>query len=245
MSRLPRELESLSKTLAYMLGRRPDEFGLVLEAGGWVRIKELLQALHEEPGCGRARREDLERLEALEMTRRLEVNADRIRCLEPPAPELRDEAAGLLPSSLYVAIPARIHAQVWEQGVKPLPGRDLVLARRPEMARRLGKRRAKDPILVTVQTPPAVRKGLVFQAYGEELFLVAGAIPREFLQLPGPPPDTALALAPAKPKTPPGAGAVLLDLPQMLSGKPGRGKKRDEPAWKSGARALRKKRGKG
>jgi putative RNA 2'-phosphotransferase len=65
MPRLPRELETLARMLAYLLGRRPDEFGLVLEEGGWVPVTKLLQALHEEPGFARVRREDLERLEAL------------------------------------------------------------------------------------------------------------------------------------------------------------------------------------
>ncbi len=244
MSRLPRELETLAKMLAYMLGRRPDEFGLVLEAEGWVPIKQLLQALHEEPGYTRVRREDLERLAGLTSPPVIEITGDRVRSLNPPAPELRREPEGLLPSSLYLAISPKVHTLVWEQGLKPRPGRELALARTPEMARRLGKRRANEPVLVTVAAQAAARKGLDFQAYGEELFLTAATIPREFLTLPGPPKELPAPKAAAKPKAPPSPGTVLLDLPQMLTGKPEKGKRRDEAAWKTGARALRKKRGK-
>lgn len=244
MSRLPRELETLARMLAYMLGRRPDEFGLVLEEGGWVAVKQLLQALHEEPGFGRVRREDLERLAALLAPPRLEVGGERVRSLDPAPPELRRDPEGPLPSSLYAAISPKVHPLVWEQGLKPLAGRELVLARKPDLARRLGKRRANDPVPVTVAAQAAARKGVSFQKYGEELYLVSAAIPREFLTLPGPPKEAVPTQAPAKPKGPPRPGTFILDLPQILGGKPEKGKKRDEAAWKKGARAFRKKRGK-
>lgn len=241
MPRLPRELETLARMLAYLLGHRPDEFGLALEEGGWVPIKQLLLTLHEEPGFGRVRREDLERLAGFLSPPCLEVAGERVRSLDPAPPELRRDPVGPLPSSLYLAIPPKIHALVWDQGLKAPPGREQVLARRPEMALRLGKRRAPNPVLVTVQTPAARRAGIIFQAYGEELFLAAAAIPREFLQLPAPPKEAPPPKTAPKAKTPPTPGTVVFDLPQMLTGKPTRGKKRDEAAWKSGARTLRKK----
>jgi putative RNA 2'-phosphotransferase len=230
--------------LAYMLGRRPDESGLVLEEGGWVQIKQLLQTLHEEPGFARVRREDLERLAALTSPPVLEVTGERVRSLNPPPPELRRDPGGPLPSSLYLAISPKVHAPVWEEGLKPPPGRELVLARTPEMARRLGKRRAHDPVPVTVAARAAARGGTVFRAYGEELYLTAAAIPREFLTMPGVPKEAPPPKAAAKPKASATPGALMFDLPQMLSGKPEKGKKRDEAAWKSGARSLRKKQGK-
>jgi putative RNA 2'-phosphotransferase len=47
--------EDLSRLMIYILGYRPDEFGLVPDPGGYVRYKELLQAIHEEPGWGYVR----------------------------------------------------------------------------------------------------------------------------------------------------------------------------------------------
>ncbi len=245
MPRLPRELESLARMLAYMLGRRPDEFGLVLEESGWVQIKKLLQSLHEEPGFTRVRREDLERLAALISPPPLEISGESVRSLAPQSPELRRDLDAPPPSLLYLAIPPKIHALVWEQGLKPGGSREIVLARQPEMALRLGKRRGNNPILVTVAAQAAARGGTTFQAYGEELFLSATGIPREFLQVPPPPKEAPPPRPAAKPKARPAAGSVLLDLPQMLAGKPAQGKQRDEASWKKGARALRKKRKRG
>ena len=39
---------SLSRMLAYVLGHRPDEFGLLPDESGYVRLKDLLTALKEE-----------------------------------------------------------------------------------------------------------------------------------------------------------------------------------------------------
>ena len=82
---------------------------------------------------------------------------------------------------------------MWEEGLKPPPDRELVLAATPELAKKLGRRRAPDPILVTVQAQAAARRGLSFTGYGEGLYL-APALPRDLLQLPPPP------QAPEKPK---------------------------------------------
>jgi len=124
MPRLPRELESLARMLAYLLGRRPDEFGLVLEEGGWVAVKKLLQALHEEQGFTRVRREDLERLAALIAPPPVEISMERVRSLAPPAPELRRDPVEPLPSLLYLAIPPKILALVWERSEERRVGKE-------------------------------------------------------------------------------------------------------------------------
>ena len=135
---------------------------------------------------------------------------------------------------------------MWQEGLKPPPDRDLVLAATPELAKKLGRRRAPDPILVTVQAQAAARRGISFTGYGEGLYL-APALPRDVLQLP-PPPQAPEKPKPSIPRPPaPTPGSFLLDLPGMFQAPPkpkGKGKK-DEPDWKAGTRALRKQREKG
>ena len=244
MSRLPRQLESLARMLTYILSHRPDEFGLVLSEEGFIPIKSLLQALGTEPGWGFVRRYHLDQLAGLMSPPAFEVEGERIRALTPA--QLRREPGEPPPALLYAAIPPKAHPKVWEEGLKPLPDRDLVLAATPEAARKLGRRRSPDPILVTVQAQAATRRGLSFTGYGEGLYL-APALPRDFLQLPPPPqapekprPDKTRAQAP----TP---GSFALELPGMAppAPKPRSKGRKDEPAWKAGTRALRKQREKG
>jgi putative RNA 2'-phosphotransferase len=242
MSRLPRQLADLARMLTYMLCHRPDEFGLVLAADGSIPVKQLQQALTSEPGWGFVRRHHLDQVAALMQPPAFELAGDRLRCLAPGAAGLRRPGASP-PTLLYAAIPPKAHELVWEQGLKPPPDRDLVLAATPETALKLGRRRAPQPLLVTVQAQAAARSGITFQGYGEELYL-APALPREFIQLP-PPPQQKDRAKPEKPPRPlPSPGTVVLDLAQILQPTPklrGKGKK-GEPAWKSGARDLRKKR---
>lgn len=253
MPRLPRQLESLARMLTYMLGHRPDEFGLVLDDDGFVPLKQLHRALAAEPGWGFVRRHHLEELVALATPSPFEIRSEEIRALIPRPARLRRPPGEAPPALLYLAIPPKAHHRVWEEGLKPLPGRELLLATGPELALRLGRRRSPQPVLITVQAQAAARAGIVFQGYGAELYL-APALPREFLQMPAPPQDQEKS-RPSRPARPqPVDGAFRLDLAQMLQEmapkaplgpftKGGKTKRRQgETAWKAAARTRRKKR---
>ncbi len=244
MSHLPRQIESLARMLTYILCHRPDEFGLVLSEEGFVPLKHLLQTLVAEPGWGFARRHHLDQVVGLMSPPAFEIVAEQIRALSPEPARLRREPGEPPPALLYVAIPPKAHTKVWEEGLKPPPDRELVLATTKDAAVKLGRRRAPHPILVTVQAQAADRRGIRFTGYGEGLYL-APALPRDLLQLSSPP------QVPEKPKPetprPPTPGTFFLDLPGTLppASKPKRRGKKEEPAWKAGTRALRKKRRRG
>ena len=44
-----RKVTNLSRLMSYVLGNRPDEFGLVPDKEGYITVKELLKAINEEP----------------------------------------------------------------------------------------------------------------------------------------------------------------------------------------------------
>jgi putative RNA 2'-phosphotransferase len=241
--KLPRQLEALARMLTYMLGHHPDEFGLVLAADGSIPLKRLQQALIREPGWGFVRRHHLDQVVSLMQPPAFEVVDEHIRCLKPgPAPRRQPGTAP--PPLLYLAIPPKSHERVWQEGLKAAAGQELVLARTKETALKLGKRRAPDPILITIQAQAAVKSGLSFTGYGEELWL-ALALPRDFLQMPAPLPPSVQPAAVKPAAAPPTPGTFRVDLSQP-TGKPARPRgKKEEPAWKIGARALRKQREKG
>ena len=244
MTRLPRQLETLARMLTYMLCHRPDEFGLVLSEDGFIPVKALLAALSGEPGWGFVRVHHLDQLTGLLKPPVFELIEERIRCLIPGPPALR-RPCEVPPALLYAAIPPKAHERVWEEGLKPPGHRDLLLAATRETALKLGRRRAPEPVLVTVQAQAAAKSGIVFQSYGEEFYL-APALPREFLQLPQPPQQPERTRPEKPPRPLPTPGTFVLDLGQMLQPAPakirGKGKK-GEPAWKAGRRDLRKKPG--
>lgn len=240
-SPLPRNLADLARTLKYVLGHRPDEFGLVLDEAGFVPVKRLLTALTGEPGLAWVRRQHLEELAALTRPPALELAGDRVRSLTPPPPDLR-RPGGPVPVYLYIAISPKHHARVWEEGLKAPSGEELILARTPERAQKLGRRRAAEPVPVTVQAQAAARRGVSLTAYGEELFL-AREVPRQFLELSAPPPAKEPARPPKPAGPPPVPGELRVDLTHLLPGSPQpKAKRRDEPAWKTAARKERRRR---
>lgn len=86
-----RSPQNLAKMLAYVLGRRPDEFGLIPDAEGFVKIKDLLKALHEEAGWGYVNESHLRQVLITVPAPAFEIDAQRIRARLreslPPDPE--------------------------------------------------------------------------------------------------------------------------------------------------------------
>ncbi len=234
--------ESLAKLLDYILCRRPDEFGLVLDSQGRLAIKELLRALAQEEGWAYVRRSHLEEVVNLLRPGALAMDQSHIWAVQPGPADLRAAEPVWPPPLLYRAITAKSHEVVATRGLQPHDERELVLAADPEVARRLGRRRDPQAVLVTIQAQRAATQGAQFFPYGDQLYL-SGAIAPEFLQLPPAPKKPAAKPAPEKqPPEPPTPGSILLDI-QGQPVKPWKEKgRKKEPAWKEAARQQRRRR---
>jgi putative RNA 2'-phosphotransferase len=234
--------ESLAKLLSYILCRRPDEFGLVLDAAGRLPVKELLWALAQEEGWGYVRRSHLEEVVNLVSPGAFELDKTHIRALQPEPAKLRSQESVWPPPLLYRCITAKSHAVVAERGLQPPTGAELVLAGNPEMARRLGYRRDPQAVLVTIQAQNAAPRGVEFFSYGEGLYL-SGEIGPQYLQLPPAPKKPEAKPAPVeKPApAPPTPGSVWLDIQgQPIKPWKEKGHKKG-PAWKEGAMEQRRR----
>ncbi len=235
--------KDLAKLLAYILGRRPDEFALMPDADGYVRIKSLLQALTEESGWGYVRESHLREVLLSIDDPPVELSANRIRAVDrthAPAPEYEPEPPGLL----FGAIRKRAWPHVREKGLSPGAEERLCLALDRETALRRGRRIDPEPVLVTVHTTPAAERGVVFFRFGQTLFL-SEHLPPDCIT--GPPlpkvkEEPAAAQKPAPAPQPP--GSFLLDLNkdqdrrQSGSGRKKRGK---DPDWKKEQRKSRRR----
>jgi putative RNA 2'-phosphotransferase len=213
---------------------------LVLSEDGFVPVKHLLQTLVAEAGWGFVRRQHLDQIVGLLSPPAFEIAGEQIRALSPAPARLRRLPGEPPPALLYAAIPPKAHAKVWEEGLKPPPDRELVLATTKDLALKLGRHRAPQLILVIVQAQAAARRGISLTGYGEGLYL-APALPRDLLQLP-PPPQTAEKPKPEKPR-PPTPGSFIPDLPGMFqpSVKHQGKTKKGERAWKAGTKKERRK----
>ncbi|MBI9075805.1 MAG: RNA 2'-phosphotransferase [Desulfatibacillum sp.] len=161
--------ETLNKFLAYVLGRRPDEFGLIPDPDGWVRIKDLVRALSEEPGWKHVNKAHLKEVAFTLDEASIELEEEKIRAWEWDPAFFKGEAKDL-PKLLYVGTRTKAYTEIDKKGLFPIGAPFVILCRDEEMAHRIGKRRDGSPILLTVNTAQAREMGVTFYEAGELLF---------------------------------------------------------------------------
>jgi putative RNA 2'-phosphotransferase len=167
--------QSLAKLITYILGRRPDEFGLVTDAEGFVKVKDLIKALAEEEGWKYVRRSHLNEILYSLADPPFEILDKQIRAkcrdqLSLPRP------AQNLPKLLFTCIRTRAYGSVLDKGIFPSGYHQVVLSSNQELAVRIGKRTDHDPVMLTVQVQKSLGKGVTFYQTGESLYL-AESIP--------------------------------------------------------------------
>ncbi|MDY6954306.1 MAG: RNA 2'-phosphotransferase [Thermodesulfobacteriota bacterium] len=240
--RTPRQL---GKLMHYVLGRRPDEFGLVLDAEGFVPIKEMIKALSEEPGWGYVRRSHVHEVLITVSREDFVVTGDRIRACS------RDDAispvAGVVPPKLlYHALRRKAYPVVCEKGIHPMGQHHVFLATTKEMALRMGSRRDPKPVLLIVQARRASEAGVPFLRQGELLYMV-DHVPVGYFS--GPPLPKEKKEAPKARKEPlmapeALAGSFALDMDRSRELQQRRIKRKGlkkDIQWKKDARKLRRK----
>jgi putative RNA 2'-phosphotransferase len=133
---------------------------------------------------------------------------------------------------------------VLQKGVAASLYPKVLLAATREMALRIGKRIDQEPVLLTVHVDRAHRQQVVFQRYGDILFM-APHLPPESFTGPPPPKESPMVAKPApdrttvRPKTP---GSFTLEMPtdrlQRKKGSPQ--PKRDSVGWKESRKQRQK-----
>lgn len=211
------KIVSLHRMIRYVLGQRPDELGLYLQENGTLELKELLQALHEEPDWRYVRRAHIQEIFLVDPQPGFELQEACIRIVDPsllPTPVAYPEAVP--PRILYYAARRRAYPHILEKGLTPAGTRAVVLGTEKDMALRIGRRRDPSPVLLEVHTDKARDRGIVFRRVHELVYLT-DAVPPECLTGP-PPPKEKEKPEPKKPKPEPmpvPAGSFYID-PSML-----------------------------
>jgi len=169
------DLKKQARFLKYILGVRPDEFGLVPDREGFFKIKELLKAVHEEDGWRSFRLANINEMMVSLPDPPMEISKNRIRARDTQQIPKR-ESPEKLPKLLFTcARPKALHAIV-EKGILPMGRKHVILASDKNMAIRIGKRMHASPSLLTVSVQNAIQQGTLFLTAGESL-LLARSIP--------------------------------------------------------------------
>jgi putative RNA 2'-phosphotransferase len=237
-----KSVQTLAKFIGYILERRPDEFGLVIDSEGYIKIKELLKALNEEEGFRHVRRSHLNEILYSIANPPFEIADNRIRAKHRdhlPRPDVTRD----LPKLLYTYIRRKAHPIVMDNGIFPSGYHQVVLSAKRDLAERMGKRSDPQPVILTVHVQKSLDKGVRFYQAGGSLFLAA-SIPSDCFSGPALPkekPEKLKQIQTQSAKQPETAGSFLIDLgdtgtQQTVGGK----SKKKERDWKGNKKRLKK-----
>ena len=167
---LQRTPKQLAKLIDFVLSRRPDEFGLVLDADGFVKLKDLLKAIKEEDGFRYVRRAHLDEIMLTVPDHSFEISDDLIR--SKVRDRLPRRAYALEPPKLlYTCVRQKAYPHVHQKGIRPTAYSQVILSSSREMAERIGRRIDHAAVLLTIQVQHSTDRGVVFFQAGENIFL--------------------------------------------------------------------------
>jgi len=245
-----KQIEQFAKFSAYVLGRHPDEFGLVLDDNGYAKIKEFIQAVTETDGWRHVRKSHINDVMLMLNNPPFEVEDILIRAKDRSRLNHYTVCENP-PKLLYICIKHKSYLSVLDKGVHPTAHASIICCKDQEMAERIGKRRDNQPIVLTVHVRKMLDQGLTFSPFGESLFL-ADFIPTDCFTGPPLPKETPAVKKPAKKPDPieaykkqSQAGTFTLSM-DRLSGdksfeKQFKGKKKEKDAsWKNNKKRLRR-----
>ncbi len=238
----PRQLKKL---MVYILGQRPDEFGLIPDGNGFVRVKDLVKAVSEEPGWGYVRQSHIHEVLLTCSSHNFILHDEHIK-VSSPAAAVKPVAGVSPPKILYCCVRRKAYPVVCQKGITPAGHQHALLATTEELALRIGRRRDPKPILLTVQAQRAAEAGASFSRQGELIYMV-DHIPVEYFS--GPPlpkekKDTQKPkeVAPIFPEVPPGSFTLDMERSRELQQQQLKRKGlKKEVAWKKEARRLRRR----
>lgn len=235
--------KKLAKFLAYILGRRPDEFGLVPDQDGFIKVKDLLKAISEEEGWKFVRRSHLDEIVITLPDPPIEIQENCIRSISRdklPWPSPVQHFAKLL----YTCVRRKAYPHVLNKGIFPMGHDYVILSSNKNLAERMGKRIDQAPVVLTVNVEKSTNSGVVFLQAGE-LINLAETIPPGCFSGPPLPKEKPLPQKPLpadKPETRRLPGSFLLDIEkrQTHSTQSSRKKKRHDVDWKKNRKKARK-----
>ena len=230
--------KQLAKLIDYILSRRPDEFGLVADADGFFKIKELLKAINEEEGFGYVRRSHLNEIDITLPDHPFEIADKLIRSKIRDRLPQRSVALDP-PKLLFTCVRQKAYPHVSLKGIWPTGFSRIVLSSDIDMAERIGKRFDREPIVLHVNVQQSEIQGVVFFQAGETLYL-ADFIPEGCFTGPALPKEKPVSKPAKKPEVSPEpqtAGTFFIEMdesghPVSPASRKGKGAKSDRKKMK-------------
>ncbi len=171
--------ERVSKFLSGLLRHFPDKFGLRVDENGWAKVDDVVKVLKSRYGVGK---KQIELIAKFDRKRRFEIKDGRIRARYGHSIVVNTDwtESSDIPERLYHATSPANLGKILKEGLKPMKRREVHMCATPDEAVEVGRRHAKNPVLIEIDAKRAVRSGIRIRKKGE--VYTADHIPPEFLR---------------------------------------------------------------
>lgn len=166
---MPLDPIRLSKTMSHALRHAPGEYGLELDAEGWVALDDFVAALRGRGGrLAEVELADCEAAMAAASKQRFQVEGGRIRARYGHSVPKRIELPPREPPAvLFHGTPPQVAAIIERQGLEPMGRQYVHLSTDLATALAVGRRRCRQPVIFRVDAARAYADGQRFYA-GED-----------------------------------------------------------------------------
>lgn len=176
--------ETISKFISYVLRHEPWKYELELDDEGWVNISELLNILHTENNAWiHLTKNDLSEMIHNSPKKRHEIIDNKIRALyghSTPYKLIKQKAEP--PHILYHGTSPTIAPLILVNGLKPMGRQYVHLSSDINIAKEVGYRKSKKPIILEVKAKEAYSENINFYIGNEQIWL-ADDVPTKFITL--------------------------------------------------------------
>jgi putative RNA 2'-phosphotransferase len=180
-----RKVAHLNRLLNYILGNKPDEFGLVPDKEGYISLKELLKAINEEPNMAYVRESHIREVLLHNRDGFFEITEKKIRSIKRNfTPVDKDQDRVHPPKTLYKGIKRKTYPFILKSGLLPGSKEHIIMTKDKDLAIRIAHRLDQKPIILEINAGVAAENGIPFFLFGDSIYL-ADKIPVQLIS--GPP----------------------------------------------------------
>jgi putative RNA 2'-phosphotransferase len=173
----------VSRTMSHALRHEPWLYELELDDAGWVPVEALLAALRAEKSEWAALNEtDLVQMMAQAEKQRYEMRDGRIRALYGHStPQKLSKQPAAPPEILFHGTAPKTVALIRKDGLRPMGRQYVHLSVDTATATQVGRRKAKDPVILRIRAAAAHGAGVRFYR-GNDMVWLADAVAPDFIE---------------------------------------------------------------
>ncbi|MCB0696614.1 MAG: RNA 2'-phosphotransferase [Chitinophagaceae bacterium] len=176
------KLTKLSKTLSHALRHAPGEYGLKLDAEGWVNVDDLLRALADK-GWPNVLKDHIDSIIQVPGKKRFQIVGERIRAMYGHSvDEQIQKVRQAPPDILYHGTKAEFIESICQKGLQPMQRQYVHLSIDEHNAIVVASRRKGRNKILIIKAASAYKSGINFYAEENGIWL-SDAISPQFIEL--------------------------------------------------------------